>query len=238
MIDIHSHILPGVDDGAKTLEDALEMLSLASASGVTTQVLTPHVQPGRFDNAKADLERRFDAFRSEADRAGIEIDLRLAAEVHVGPEIMQLVADDTLPWLGEYRGMRTFLLEFPLSHTPAGSINLVHWLIQRDVLPVIVHPERCREWQDHPDRLRPFLEAGCPIQITASSLLGGVGGAAKRLALELAQSQPELIIATDCHNLAYRPPDLDQGHEVLRDLRDADFAAHSTLAFPAALTGN
>lgn len=236
MIDIHSHILPGVDDGAKTLEDALEMLSLASASGVTTQVLTPHVQPGRFDNAKADLERRFDAFRSEADRAGIEIDLRLAAEVHVGPEIMQLVADDTLPWLGEYRGMRTFLLEFPLTHTPAGSINLVHWLIQRDVLPVIVHPERCREWQDHPDRLRPFLEAGCPIQITASSLLGNFGGAAKRLAVELVHSAPMLVLATDCHNLAYRPPDLDRGYEALQDLTDAGFAGRCTGELPATLS--
>ena len=236
MIDIHSHILPGVDDGAKTLEDALEMLSLASASGVTTQVLTPHVQPGRFDNAKADLERRFDAFRSEADRAGIEIDLRLAAEVHVGPEIMQLVADDTLPWLGEYRGMRTFLLEFPLTHTPAGSINLVHWLIQRDVLPVIVHPERCREWQDHPDRLAPFIEAGCPIQITASSLTGGFGGAAKRLATDLIASTPTLVVATDCHNLAYRPPDLDAGYAAVEELANAVLARHATSELPAALT--
>ena len=236
MIDIHSHILPGVDDGVQTLEDALEMLRIAAAGGVKTQVLTPHVHPGRFDNTKAVLEQRFDQFRLAVEQAGIEIELRLAAEVHIGPEIMQMVSNDTLPWLGEYRGMRTFLLEFPLTSTPAGSINLVKWLIQRDVLPVIVHPERCREWQDHPDRLAPFIEAGCPIQITASSLTGGFGGAAKRLATDLIASTPTLVVATDCHNLAYRPPDLDAGYAAVEELANAMLARHATSELPAALT--
>jgi len=204
MLDIHSHILPGVDDGVRTLNEALEMLRLAAAGGVTTQVLTPHIQPGRFDNTQAFLQERFQVFKEAVDQAAIDIELRLAAEVHIGPEIMTLVTDDTLPWLGEYQGMKTFLLEFPLTHPPAGSINLVHWLIQRGVLPVIVHPERCRKWQDHPEQLEPYLAAGCPIQITASSLLGKFGAAARETAVDLIEQAPFCVIATDSHNLRYR----------------------------------
>lgn len=237
MIDIHSHILPGVDDGVKTLDEALEMLRIAAAGGVTTQVLTPHIQPGRFDNSKAFLEQRFDEFRIAVDRAGIDIELRLAAEVHAGPEIMTMVANDTLPWLGEYRGMKTFLLEFPLTNVPAGSINLVHWLIQRGVLPVIVHPERCREWQEHPQRLEPFLEAGCPIQITASSLLGSFGTAARRIGEELIDTGTDVVLASDSHNLAYRPPDLARGREVLCDLVSAAFAQRVVADLPGELLG-
>lgn len=100
LTDIHSHILPGVDDGVQSDADALAMLRIAAAGGVTTQVLTPHYHPGRFDNARAALAARFAAFQATVDAAGIDIRLRLAGEVHIGPEILQMVADDTLPWLG------------------------------------------------------------------------------------------------------------------------------------------
>ena len=91
MIDLHSHILPGVDDGVQTLEDALEMLRIAAAGGVTIQVLTPHIHPGRFDNSKAALEPRFEALRTATEEAGIGIELRLAAELHAVPDIRERV---------------------------------------------------------------------------------------------------------------------------------------------------
>lgn len=208
MIDIHSHILPGVDDGVRTLSDALEMLRIAAADGVREQVLTPHLHPGRFDNSPAALRAQFDQFTEAVQAAGIDIALHLAAEVHVGSEITGLVERDELPWLGEYQGRKTFLLEFPLTAVPSGSINLIRWLLARDVLPVIVHPERCREWQRQPDRLAPYLKLGCPLQITASSLNGRFGSGARAAAMTLLDSGAFVVIASDCHNLAYRPPDL------------------------------
>lgn len=238
MIDIHSHILPGVDDGVQTLEDGLAMLRIAAAGGVTTQVLTPHLHPGRFDNTLEFLQQRFESFSEAVENAGIDIELRLAAEVHIGPEIMAMVTNDTLPWLGEYRGMKTFLLEFPLTSTPAGSINLVHWLIKHDVLPVIVHPERCREWQDHPERLAPYFEAGCPLQITGASLLGQFGTSAKTLAVEILESATEFVIATDCHNLAYRPPDLSQALGAASNIIGPTLARKATSDQPRALLGS
>lgn len=238
MIDIHSHILPGVDDGVQTLEDALEMLRIAVESGVKTQVLTPHIQPGRFDNTKDYLLRRFQDFLEAVRAARIDIELRLAAEVHVCPQIMGMVASDTLPWLGTYQGMKTFLLEFPQSKPPAGSVNLVRWLVNRKVLPIIVHPERCREWQEHPERLEQLVEFGCPLQITASSLLGGFGRGARDAALRfLTESQAPIAVASDCHNLAYRPPDIDQGYAWLNDKFGGASSTRLTGETPAQLLG-
>jgi protein-tyrosine phosphatase len=237
MIDLHSHILPGVDDGARTLDESLRMLRLAAEGGVRLQVLTPHVQPGRFDNALAALQARLEELQDAVLAEGIDIELRLAAEVHVGPHILALVEKDALPWLGEHRGMRTFLLEFPMTSAPVGTINLVQWLVKRKVLPVIVHPERCREFQTHPERLAPYLAAGCPLQITASSLTGQFGAEAKALARRLLQAGHVAAVATDCHNLAYRPPDLATALQTLEKLTDAATAAALVTTGPASLLG-
>nr|MBX2857290.1 capsular biosynthesis protein [Cellvibrionaceae bacterium] len=91
MIDMHSHILPGVDDGASDLSQALEMLRLAQADGVATQVLTPHIHIGRFNNSLGNLTQRFIQFKQQVKQAGIAIELKLGAEVRIGPEIMPIV---------------------------------------------------------------------------------------------------------------------------------------------------
>ncbi|MFT5391701.1 MAG: protein-tyrosine phosphatase [Gammaproteobacteria bacterium] len=210
LVDIHSHILPCVDDGAKSLSDALAMLRLAATGGVGLQVLTPHIGR-RYPNRKKDLEERFDAFRSESQAAGIDIELRLSAEVSIGSEIVELVEQDAIPWLGELRGQRTFLLELPNSLVPSGSINLVAWLRRHDLLPIIVHPERNRAFQESPDNLKQFTDIGCPVQITAGSLLGRFGRPAKLAAREMLKGGAVTVIASDCHNQGKRRPDLADG---------------------------
>ncbi|TPW14613.1 MAG: protein-tyrosine phosphatase [Halothiobacillaceae bacterium] len=218
MIDIHSHILPGVDDGAQTVEDALKMLLLAAADGVTVQYLTPHIQPNRFNNNRQALEERFSVFREQVANAGITIELRLAAEVHIGPEVMTMVDRGTLPWLGRWRGEYCFLLELPSNTLPTGSINLIHWLRKRQITPIIVHPERNREFQKQPDKLRPFIEAGCPLQITSGSLSSRFGPEAQVLAEQLLKGRYVSAIATDSHNLAYRPPCLSEGFKMAANI--------------------
>jgi len=211
MVDIHSHILPGVDDGVKNVVDALAMLRLAVKDGVMSQVLTPHIHIGRFDNAKHDLQKRFEAFQHIVEHAKIPIDLHLSAEIRLCPEIVQMVEKDKIPWLGHWNGDRTFLMEFPERHIPAGSINLIKWLRQNNTLPVIVHPERNNNIQSKPERLDPFLEEGCLVQITASSLTGNFGRKAKKTAIKLLKQDKVFVIASDSHNLSYRPPNLSQG---------------------------
>ena len=208
MIDIHSHILPGIDDGARTLDEALDMLRISIDQGVTTQVLTPHIHIGRFNNTKQHIEQEFIKFREQVDAANLSIKLLLGAELRIGPEIMQLVSTDSVPWLGEHQGKKTFLLEFPRTEIPFGSDNLVRWLLSKNCLPIIVHPERNSTFLNNRDKLQTFIDLGCPLQITASSITGKFGHDVQQMTEELLLGDQVSAIASDCHNLKGRSPDL------------------------------
>jgi protein-tyrosine phosphatase len=224
MIDIHSHILPGIDDGARTLDESLSMLRMAVDQGVTTQVLTPHIHQGRFDNTKQQLTDHFLRFRELVAAKNIPIQLLLGAELRIGPELMQLVQQDQIPWLGEYQGKKTFLLEFPRVDVPHGSDNLVRWLLQKNVMPIIVHPERNKSFVQNRSKLQTFIDLGCPLQITASSLTGKFGAEAQDMAVDLISSEQVFAVASDCHNLKGRAPDLLQAFDKINDLYGKELA--------------
>lgn len=237
LVDLHSHILPGIDDGAQTMADALALLQLAEQQGVVLQVLTPHIHFGRYNNDQARLAARFAELAQEVAYTDLTIQLRLAAEVRIDPQIMALVDADRLPWLGEYHGQKTFLLEFPSNAIPTGSMNLILWLRKQDILPVIAHPERHAIFQSQPDKLAPFVEVGCPLQITAASLLGNFGSAARQAAGKLLQQGLVDVIASDCHNLQYRPPNLRNGVASAGDIIGHAAAQRLAYAGPGALLG-
>jgi len=222
MIDIHSHILPGVDDGARTLDEALDMLRMAVDGGVTIQVLTPHIHYGRYENQKADLQQRFAIFQDQVDAANIKIGLQLGSEVRIGSEIMQLVAQDAIPTLGEYNGKKTFLLEFPRIEVPVGYENLVKWLINKNYLPIIVHPERNQTFVRLPQKLQVLTDMGCPLQITASSLTGLFGEEAQKNAELLLEEGRVSAIASDCHNLKGRRPNLNDGFLIAKSILESE----------------
>jgi protein-tyrosine phosphatase len=236
MIDIHSHILPGIDDGARSLDESLSMLRMAIDGGVTTQVLTPHIHMGRFDNTKPEIERRFKEFSEQVDEANLPIKLLLGAELRIGPEIMALVSTNAVPWLGEHEGLKTFLLEFPRLDIPFGSDNLVRWLLGKNCLPVIVHPERNSTFLHHREKLQVFIDLGCPLQITASSLTGKFGADVQQMAEELLIAEQVSVIASDCHNLKGRSPDLLAGFEHAKRLIGEQQASPLIKDMPKALT--
>ncbi len=213
MIDIHSHILPNIDDGAHNVDEALTMLKMAVDGGITTQVLTPHIHFGRYDNTKDQIETAFIKFSEQVDAANIPIKLLMAAELHICPEIMVLVNNNQVPWLGECQQQKTFLLEFPRTDIPFGSDNLVRWLLSKNCLPIIVHPERNRTFLNHPEKLQVFTDLGCPLQITASSLTGKFGDDVQAFSEQLLIDEKVSAIASDCHNLKGRKPDLLAGFE-------------------------
>lgn len=230
MIDIHSHILPGVDDGAQTLAEALDMLRMSVDGGVTTQILTPHIQPGRFDNIKGELLQHFAVFQDQVNEANINVELKLSAEVRIGMEVMQLVKQNAIPWLGEFEGRKTFLLEFPRQDVPFGSDNLVRWLLANNCLPIIVHPERNRTFLEQRNKLQPFIDLGCPLQITACSLTGTFGAEAQKMGHELLESGEATLVASDCHNMRGRKPDLGVTMATLgEEVKERVFGATASL---------
>lgn len=224
MIDLHSHILPAIDDGARTVDEALEMLKAIIDQGVTTQVLTPHIHLGRFNNTKEHIEEQFIQFKERVDEANLSIKLLLGAELRIGPEIMPLITNNQVPWLGEFQGKKTFLLEFPRTDIPFGSDNLVKWLLSKNCLPVIVHPERNTTFLNNRDKLQTFLDLGCPIQITASSITGKFGADVQKMTEELLIENQVTAIASDCHNLKGRAPDLLAGVTKAQSIIDVDKA--------------
>lgn len=236
MIDIHSHILPHVDDGAKHLSMALDMLRMSIDSGVSKQILTPHIQPGRFDNQPNDLVDKFLRFQEQANKANLDIELELAAELHIGAHIMSLAKQNAIPGLGYYNDRLTFLLELPHNSVPNGSSNLIKWLLDNGYQPVIAHPERNLSIQKRPKILDALIKAGALTQLTSRSLRGGFGFAAQQLAERLIKKGKAFALASDCHNITTRKPDLKQGHDIATSLVGAQKATNLTLNNPALLT--
>ena len=238
MIDIHSHILPEVDDGAQTLDAALELLTLAQEDGVTTQFLTPHMRDSNYINDPDVILNKYNHFCEIVAEKGYTIKLRLSAEVRVGPEVMKLVVRGDFPWLGLWQGKKAFLLEMPHGQVPAGTLNLIKWLQQRDIVPVIAHPERNREFQLNIPLLKQYIDAGCITQITAASLSGKFGNKSQTTAVELLEKDYVTFMATDTHNSFYRPPDLKKGYEIVKDIIGEEKAWSLVHDAPAKLLEN
>lgn len=218
MIDIHNHFLPGIDDGARDMQEALAMARLAVADGVTHLVCTPHIHPGIFDNSLETIEPAVDAYRSALEEAGLPLMLAAAAEVHFGVEVMSMFANKTLPWLGEWEGRRVLLLEFPHSGLPFGAERLVDWLLERDVIPMIAHPERNRDFLMTPNRLALFTAKGCLAQVTGSALTDAFGKQPQACAARWIVEGQITCIASDAHNLDRRPPNMSNAARAAREL--------------------
>lgn len=213
MVDIHCHLLPGIDDGPDTLEQALELCRMAVSAGISHVVTTPHIHPGRYENDLKGINQVLQDFRAELLRHDIPLNLSAAAEVRIGPEILGMVADNRVPFLGEWQGKRVMLLELPHSQVPVGSDKLVRWLVQRNILPMIAHPERNKDVMRDLSKLHPFVEMGCLFQVTAGSVAGRFGEAAQERAHELLEKGWVTVLASDAHNAGPRPPLLTEGRE-------------------------
>ncbi len=224
MIDLHCHLLPGVDDGPSTLADSLAMARMAVADGITACVVTPHIHPGRYDNHLERLQLYYRAFRRALSQQAIDLDVRLGAEVRVSLESLALLQRDQVPFVGGHRGWRVLLLELPHSGVPVGSLQLVERLLQMQIRPLIAHPERNKAFMDHPGRLEPFVAAGCWLQLTAGSVLGDFGKTAQKLAHRLLDDDAVRVVASDAHNLTSRPPVLSRARAYIGQHWSQDMA--------------
>lgn len=213
MIDLHNHLLPGIDDGAPDLETALQLARVAVQDGITHLVCTPHIHPGRYDNTPNSIAAARQQFADGLREAGIPLQIASAAEVRFGMELMVGIAQNAIPFLGEWQGKQVLLLEFPHGEIPFGAERLVSWLLQRNIVPMIAHPERNKGIMRTPSKLKPFLEQGCLLQVTAAAVAGHFGEAAQTIAHNLLEQGVVTILASDAHNLQHRPPRLAEGME-------------------------
>lgn len=237
MIDLHTHVLHNLDDGARDLGDALEMVRCAVEDGVTVIAATPH---GR-SAANVGLTRYSVALLHErlAELRAAIAELELAVEIVPGTEIFgepgvveRLEAGELLP----YANSRAVLLEFPLNITREAAAQLI-WSFQRAGRRVVIaHPERYRFVQDEPNNLVALIERGALMQLTGDALLGNQGERLRRIAELMLEHGMVQLLASDAHGTHLRRlPNLAQARRRAAQLVGETAAEQLTRTIPAAI---
>jgi len=224
MIDIHCHLLPGIDDGPETMEQSLELAAFAVKNGITHSVVTPHIYPGRWDNEAKSISVSVEKFRQALKDNYIPLELGMAGEVRVSLEALQMVNKQQIPFLGKWGDNYVVLLEMPHSHIPTGIEQMIGWLMQHNVRPMIAHPERNKDILKRLHKVQPLIDAGCLFQVTSGSAAGRFGSTAKQRARELLEMGVVTVLASDAHNIKRRPPDLRLGRDAAAEVIGMDMA--------------
>lgn len=203
MIDLHSHILPGVDDGSPDMEHSLALAQVAVANGITHSLLTPHHMDGKYTNHKADVIRKTAAFQAALTAHHIPLTVFPGQEVHLTGDLIQAIDDDDILFADE--GNHYLMLEMPHSHVPNYFLDdILPELEARDIVPIIVHPERNQGIQRDPNLLYELVTNGCLTQLTASSYLDIFGSHVTQLTQQIIDAQMGYVFASDAHNLQGR----------------------------------
>ena len=229
MIDLHTHVLPGIDDGARSLDDSRALALEAAAEGISVLVATPHVREDYPTTAEMMEEAVAEVRADFADRSipvevlhGAEIDLSLLWAIPP-VELRRL----TIAQTGRY-----LLLEFPYRGWPLALETSVKGLVRLGVTPLLAHPERNPEVQDRPDRVRELVEVGALVQVTAASLEGSRDRAAQAAALRLLELGLVHVLASDSHGPHISREGLGAA---ARGIGDAELARYLTVEVPGAI---
>lgn len=212
MIDIHCHILPGIDDGAQTLADSLAMAKAAVHDGITRIVATPHHQTSRYYNPKNTIDEKVDTLNAALQKEGISLEILTGQEVRLFGEWELEYENDLLATVNCKNYM---LVEFPSNHVPSYAERLFYEMQTKGLTPVIVHPERNSQIVEQPDKLYSLIEKGAISQVTASSVIGDLGKKLQKFCFQLIESNLTHCVATDAHNTTTRPFNLSQAYEVI-----------------------
>lgn len=201
LCDIHTHVLPGVDDGAPTMEYALQMLENAAASDVELLVVTPHCNSpfGDGNYLEQSLQERFLQLQQAAEE--IPVRLALGAEVHVNDRLLTYLEQGKLPTIN---GSRYLLTEFSPSTEPEDFQPVLQGILELGYVPLVAHPERYEAVCKTPQIVLPWLDMGCHIQLTGGSVLGEFGRSVQKTAVSLLRNDLVACVASDAHGVNYR----------------------------------
>ncbi len=233
LYDVHSHVLFDIDDGATDEAMALDMLRLSSERGVTTIVATPHSQDVREHGGLPTFQDRMTRTGALLKENGIPIELLPGMEIHLMPDVPELLAS------GEYlplNGTRYVLIELDFVQWASFTDDLLFRIALEDYVVLLAHVERIGPVQQRPGLIEPLVHRACFTQVTASSLLGGFGDEARRTAEALLKRGLVHVIASDAHRPdGNREPLLAGAHDRLVELVGEDAAEAALYANPAAV---
>lgn len=213
MVDIHSHILPYVDDGSEDLETSFEMLKAASHCGTNEIVLTPHSNLYDGDkNYLYEMQFVFDAFKKKVEEKGIDIKIFLGGEIFVDESVVNLIRKNLLPTIN---GSRFMLVEFDFYSSAAYIIDKVDAISRLGIVPIVAHPERY-ECIKRVHRVGiDIMNSGGLLQVNKGSITGEFGAVARQTAFELIYHKTAQFIASDAHSISSRTPEMELEYDII-----------------------
>jgi len=220
MFDMHSHILPAIDDGANNLETALAMLTIASQNKTTHIIATPHVIEGKWLPPWERIVQECECLKEQAQKNQIKINIYPGAEVAMNWDILDLISDP-----GPYciNGGNYMLVELPAMEIPSFADNFFFTLQARGIKPILAHPERHPEIIRNPEILAAWVNRGILVQLNATSLTGKMGEKVKHAAELLVMNKMAHVLGSDAHTTRTRSPDMTMAVQCLTDLMGSKY---------------
>lgn len=213
MIDIHSHILPGMDDGARNIQESIEMARKAVEQGVTNIIATPHYHKGKYDNHKEKVDGETRKLNQVLDELEIPLKVWPGQEIRITDELLEDYHRNQILALND---SQYILLELPSHHVPRYTERLMYDLQIKRITPIIAHPERNLEIMRNPYLLERLIWHGAYSQITAGSITGKFGWRVKRFSKYLIDSGLTHFIASDAHNVGKRGFHLKEAYKMVQ----------------------
>ncbi|GIP35128.1 tyrosine-protein phosphatase [Paenibacillus sp. J2TS4] len=202
MIDIHCHILPGLDDGSPSIEQSLQMARMAVQDGISTIVATPHHANGKYDNEAHKIHTSAASLSAVLKKNNIPLQILSGQELRVTSELISNLEAGAVLTLNESRYL---LIEFPSHGIPSYTKEIIHELQVAQITPVIAHPERNKEMAETPAKLYELIELGALCQLTSHSITGLFGPTIRKHSLEMCRRNWIHFVASDAHNATNRP---------------------------------
>lgn len=216
MIDLHTHILHGFDDGAQSLLESVEMARIAAQNGVEKIVGTPHLFRGDFKNGGyRDIEKKKDELKQSLDKEGIEVEIYSGAEVHVSHNLIDEIQKNK-----EFLVINNstyMLLEFPANHIFSGVKELFFQLMSEEIEPIIAHPERNTVFRRNPNLLYDLLEMGVLVQANSGSFEGLYGSRTQEAVFQFLEWKFIHFLGSDAHNTKSMAPKLADSFFIIKD---------------------
>lgn len=214
MIDIHTHILPGIDDGAKTEADSLEMARAAVAEGIHTIVATPHHKNGVFENTRENILTHTKILNELIEAEGIPLEVIPGQETRINGEMVEdLEKGEILP----IHDTKYVFVEFSSRDIPRYTEQLLYDIQVAGYIPIIVHPERNGEIIKEPNKLYRLIQQGSLAQITAGSIIGKFGKEVQKVSHQLIEANLAHFIASDAHNTSSRAFWMKDAYKEIKD---------------------
>lgn len=233
LYDMHCHIVPGVDDGADNMEEAVKMLKLEYEEGVRHIIATPHFRFNMFETPLETVLEQFEALKKEAAHIGDEgIDLHLGCEFHVNLNMAEMLREKKVLTMA---GSRYVLVEFSGPAKKSQVRERLYSLVSSGYKPIIAHVERCSELRSDVGFIEEMVEMGAKVQINAESIIGKEGFRVKRFCTRLMKEDLLHFVGTDSHGSSFRVPKMKEAYAYVEKKMGEEYAEQIFIVNPAKL---